>query len=96
MGITKTKKKEVPYVSVRACPVCGEHPEKLTESLARPGGHGYPGHYTYQYKCGYCKLLKSSETHDIYDSSDEAVNRAKESWNAEVERVEKIMIQRGH
>jgi hypothetical protein len=92
MEICKSKKKEIPYISVRACPVCGEHPELLTADLGRPGGHGYPGHSTYEYRCGYCRLLKGVETHDIYGSPEEAKNRAKEFWNEEVERVTKIML----
>lgn len=78
------------YISVKACPVCGEHPELNKESLGRPGGHGYPGHYTYEYRCGFCKLLRGVETHDIYDSPEEAINRAKESWNKEVARIFKL------
>ncbi len=96
MEITKTRKKEIPYISVKACPVCGEHPELQKDDLGRPGGHGYPGHFTYEYKCGYCKLLKGGETHDIYGSSEEAKNRAKEFWNEEVERISRIMTQAGH
>ena len=81
---------EIPYISVQACPVCGEHPELVRESLGRPGGHGYPGHFTYVYKCEFCRLLKGGETHDIYDSPEESKNRAKELWNAEVDRIRKI------
>lgn len=90
-------KKNIPYISLKACPVCGEHPELVKNSLARSGGGGYPGHFTYQYKCGYCRLLLGEETHDIYDSHPEkAQNRAKTLWNEEVERVSKIMTQAGH
>jgi hypothetical protein len=78
------------YISLKACPVCGEHPELKKESLARPGGHGYPGHFTYEYKCELCRLLKSGETHDIYDSPEEAKNCAKELWNKEVDRIKKL------
>jgi hypothetical protein len=78
------------YVSLKVCPVCGEHPEFTKESLGRPGGHGYPGHYTYQYKCEFCRLLKGVETHDIYDSPEEAKNRAKETWNEEVDRIQRL------
>jgi hypothetical protein len=78
------------YISLKACPVCGEHPELAKESLGRPGGHGYPGHYTYQYKCEFCRLLKGDETHDIYNSPEEAKNRAKANWNAAVERIVKL------
>lgn len=87
-------KKEIPYISVKACPVCGEHPELKQESLGRPGGGGYPGHYDYQYKCGYCRLLKGEEHHDIYGSPEEARNRAKKSWNDEVDRIQKIIDRR--
>lgn len=78
------------YISLKVCPVCGEHPEFTKESLGRPGGHGYPGHYTYQYKCEFCRLLKGVETHDIYDSPEEAKNRAKETWNEEVDRIQRL------
>ena len=90
MEVTKTTNKEIPYISVKACPVCGEHPELKKEDLGRPGGHGYPGHSTYQYRCDFCRLLKGGETHDIYDSPDEAKNRAKISWNEEVNRIRGI------
>lgn len=96
MEIFKTQKKEIPYIPVKACPVCGAHPELQQDDLGRPGGHGYPGHYTYVYKCGYCKLLKGGEWSDIYASSEEAKNLAKELWNVEVERIEKIMLQAQH
>ena len=96
MEVTKTMKKEIPYISVQACPICGEHPELSKESMERPGGHGYRGCHTYEYKCGYCKLLKGSETHDIYDSPEEALNRAKKFWNEEVARSSAIMTQAGH
>jgi hypothetical protein len=78
------------YISLKVCPVCGEHPEFTKESLGRLGGHGYPGHYTYQYKCEFCRLLKGVETHDIYDSPEEAKNRAKETWNEEVDRIQRL------
>ena len=91
MEISNNIKKDIPYISVKACPVCGEHPELQKESLARPGGGGYPGYYTYQYKCGFCRLLKGIETNDIYDDfPEEAKNRAKTYWNEEVDRVHKI------
>ena len=87
-------KNDIPYISVKACPVCGEHPEFAKESLARPGGHGYPGHFTYQYKCGFCNLLMGTEVDDIYRSPEEAKNHAKESWNAEVDRVQAFLDNR--
>lgn len=96
MEISKTKKKEVPYISLMACPVCGQHPELRQQTLERGRGGGYPGHFTYEYKCEYCKLLKSGETTDIYVSAEEAKNLAKELWNEEVERVSRIMTQAGH
>ena len=36
MEIVKTAVKEVPYISLKACPVCGEHPELKKELW---GGH---------------------------------------------------------
>lgn len=89
--------KDFPYISLKACPVCGEHPELEKHTLEIGRGGGYPGHFTYQYRCGYCKLLKGEETHDIYDKyPEEAQNRAKTNWNKEVDRISNIMTQAGH
>ena len=76
------------YIKLNACPICGEHPELKKESLAGPRNIGYPGHFTYQYRCNFCTLLRGEEHHDIYDKNPEdAKNRAKESWNKEVDRI---------
>ena len=90
MEISKISKKKIPYISVKACPVCGKHPELKKETLERGRGGGYPGCYCYEYKCGYCKLLKGGETNDIYITSEEAINLAKQFWNGEVDRVTKL------
>ena len=82
------------YISLKACPVCGEHPEKHTCSLERPGGHGYRGCYTYQYKCECCKLVKGGEIDDIYRHKDVAQQEARKSWNEEVDRIQKLMDNR--
>lgn len=94
MEISKTTSKEIPYISVKACPICGEHPTLRQESLARPGGHGYPGHFDYTYFCEYCRALSGGTTHDIYQTAAEARNHAKELWNAEVDRVQTYMNRR--
>ena len=91
MNISNNKKKEIPYISVKACPICGEHPEKVRESLERPGGHGYQGCFSYEYKCECCKLLRGGETTDIYVSPEEAVNLAKELWNEKVDSAAKYI-----
>lgn len=79
------------YISVKCCPICGETPEKTTYDLGRPGGHGYPGHKSFQYKCECCKLVKGGDIDDIYRSSEEAQNRAKETWNEEVDRITEFL-----
>lgn len=79
------------YIELQACPICGAHPEKETSDLGRPGGHGYPGCHTYQYKCLKCNLVKGTETHDIYDHKDVAQNRARAGWNEECDRIKKLM-----
>ena len=79
------------YVSIKLCPICGEAPERITNSLEGPNGRGYRGCSTYQYKCECCKLLKGSETADIAISKEDAINRAKETWNAEVLRVREYL-----
>lgn len=76
------------YLSLKLCPVCGEVPEKVTEELGRPGGHGYPGHKSFQYRCECCKLVRGTEVTDIYESTEQAMHRAKVEWNAEVERIQ--------
>ena len=92
MEISKisNSKKNFNFIRTRACPVCGEHPELIKESLGRPGGHGYPGNFSYKYVCGFCRLLKGEETCDISMSSEEANALAKQSWNEEVDRVTEI------
>lgn len=76
------------YIKLNACPICGEHPEFIKESLEIPVGHGYPGRFSYRYKCEFCGLLRGSTHNDIYDKNPEdAKNRAKESWNKEVDRI---------
>ena len=87
MEISKATKKDLPYISVKLCPICGEVPERATQHLGRPRGHGYPGCYSYQYKCECCRLVSGVEACDISKSKEEAIARAKETWNAEVERV---------
>ena len=88
MEVTKNTKKEIPYISVDACPICGEHPQRIEVDLGKPGGRGYPGNSTYEYRCEFCKTLKGGETTDIYVSRDEAINLAKELWNDEARRVQ--------
>lgn len=76
------------YVSIKLCPICGEVPERTVTDLGRPGGHGYPGHKSYQYKCECCKLIEGTAITDIYEPSQIALNRAKVEWNVEVERIQ--------
>lgn len=75
------------YIELLSCPICGAHPDREKENLGRPGGHGYPGHYTYQYKCEKCGCLKGDSMNDIYDKPSTADDRARISWNKEVQRV---------
>ena len=79
------------YVSIKLCPICGEVPERITTDLGRPGGHGYPGHKSYQYKCECCKLVKGGDIDDIYLPKEAAQNKARETWNAEVDRVQEFL-----
>ena len=85
-GITN-RGPRVQFISVKACPICGEHPHREECDLGRPGGHGYPGHSSYQYKCECCGLAKGVETHDIYSTPEDARERAKLHWNEEVDRI---------
>lgn len=85
-GITNRGPK-VQFISAKACPICGEHPHREECDLGRPGGHGYPGHSSYQYKCECCGLVKGVETQDIYSTPEDARERAKLYWNEEVDRI---------
>ena len=78
------------YISLKLCPICGEPPEKTTYSLERPGGHGYAGCHSYQYRCECCGLVKGKDIDDIYLHKDAAQNRARETWNEEVDRIIKL------
>ena len=82
------------YISLKACPVCGQHPEKTTTSLERPGGHGYAGCHSYQYRCECCGLVKGKDIDDIYRHKDVAQNEARRSWNEEVDRI--IALQKAY
>ena len=75
------------YVNLKTCPICGAYPEKEISDMGRPGGHGYPGHYSYQYYCNLCGLLKGESYDDVYCSLEGAVDKAKQSWNDECDRV---------
>lgn len=76
-----------PEVRVMLCPVCGSPPQRVEYDLGKPGGRGYPGHKTYQYKCEFCNLVRGTEVTDIYEAAGQAINRAKLGWNTEVERI---------
>ena len=79
------------YIPVKPCPICGESPQRITTQLGRPGGHGYPGKHDYQYVCECCGLVKGQEHHDIYDTSENAINRAKKSWNDQVTGITEFL-----
>ena len=69
------------YVNLKTCPICGAYPEKEISDMGRPGGHGYPGHYSYHYECPNCKLLKSASFNDVWATSIDAVAQAQKCWN---------------
>lgn len=79
------------FISVKACPICGEAPQRFEESLGRPGGGGYPGYFTYEYKCECCRLINGGEWHDLYCTKEEARDKAKASWNRKVDEVIKYL-----
>ena len=79
------------YIELQICPICGAYPEKDVCDLGRPGGRGYPGSHTYQYKCERCGLVKGRETSDIYVYKEVTQNNAKQFWNDECDRIKKLM-----
>lgn len=87
----KTAINKSPYISLAACPICGEHPEKVKESLEGPNGRGYRGCFTYEYRCECCKVLRGEATSDIYLSAEEANNLAKKLWNDKVASIKQYL-----
>jgi hypothetical protein len=83
-----TTNQKVNFIPVKPCPICGAGPQRIKESLSRPGGRGYPGYFTYQYRCECCKLLKSEELSDLYEKEEAVIEKAKVSWNQKVEEVQ--------
>ena len=80
-------------IKTKVCPICGKLPVLRQEVFDIGKCRSYSKqYYVYQYACGYCRLLKSEEMHDIYISSEEAKGNAAESWNEEVDRIIRIMI----
>jgi hypothetical protein len=82
------------YVELERCPICGAHPDREKESLGRPGGHGYPGHYTYQYKCEKCKMVKGISFDDVYHNEEAANRAARLSWNEACYKVLGFMAEK--
>ena len=82
------------YVELERCPICGAHPDREKEGLGRPDGHGYPGHYTYQYKCEKCKMVKGKMFDDVYTPEDTANHAARLSWNEACYKVQGFMAEK--
>ena len=79
------------YVNLKTCPICGAYPEKEISDMGRPGGHGYPGHYSYRYECPNCKLLKTVGFNDISCTSSEAVAQAQKFWNGICDKTQEYI-----
>lgn len=81
------------FIKTKCCPICGEKPVQRRESLAEPGGRGYPGHFTYKYKCEYCNRVSGTTRIDIYCTPAEADANAREDWNKEVDYIMNFLQQ---
>ena len=79
------------YIELKVCPICGAHPDKKITDMGRPGGHGYPGHYSYGYECDNCRLLKGATFNDLCGSPAEANKQAKLFWNGVVNKVQEYL-----
>ena len=79
------------FISIKLCPICGEAPERVTTDLGRPGGHGYPGCQQFRYQCECCKVFEGVSYDTVSCSKEEAINRAKQSWNKEVDRIQEYL-----
>jgi len=63
------------------CPICGSNPSLLIRYLGKPDGQGYPGCFTFQYKCPECGYLETDDIDSIYRSEEDAVDMAAKMWN---------------
>lgn len=63
------------------CPICGSNPSLQIHYLGRPNGHGYPGCFTFRYKCPECGYLETDDIDSIYRSEEDAVDMAANMWN---------------
>ncbi len=63
------------------CPICGSNPRLLIHYLGKPDGGGYPGCFTFQYKCPECGYLETDDIDSIYRSEEDAVDMAANMWN---------------
>lgn len=63
------------------CPICGSNPSLHIHYLGKPNGEGYPGCFTFQYKCPECGYLETDDIDSIYRSEEDAVDMAANMWN---------------
>jgi len=78
---------------VKPCPICGYTPALDKVSLDHGNGHGYPGNYSYQFRCCKCGLIKTDITTDIYDNEEEltAIERIVKEWNEIVDYINELI-----
>lgn len=86
--------KDIAFIRVSDCPICGERPDYIKESLDYGNGHGYPGKYDLSYKCPRCGLIHSTTFHTIYDSEEVVKNTAKKDWNQKCNVIRSYILER--
>lgn len=82
-------------VIMKNCPICGALPELIETNLDRGNGHGYPGWFTYSYKCPCCGLLKGGSY--TYEREDKSLDRegtkavALKDWNELTDYINELI-----
>lgn len=99
MSRTEKLKKQIgesiDVIKMKNCPICGAVPSLEETDLDRGNGHGYPGCFTYLYKCPRCGLLESERY--IYDRNDKSQsqetvkNLALKDWNELVDYINQLI-----
>lgn len=86
--------KNKPLPIIKLCPICGSAPQLKIEDMGLPGGHGYPGCYSYTMSCPHCDLPKHVGSDTVYRPQNDAHRKTIEDWNKEVERIQKFLDER--
>ena len=73
---------------LKTCPWCGHDGVLKCDSLGKPNGRGYPGHFLFYVECSndVCSAIAPyGKVDDLYRSTKEAITKAVKIWNTREE-----------